>query len=82
MTSCLERCHLNVASTKNNPKRIETLRVRVAFALPDCLSYQQVHLTYMINQIWKPTRYFTEQSLLKKYMEWLLYDREQKIVAL
>lgn len=29
----------------------------------------------MINQIWKPARYFTEQSLLKKYMEWLFVKK-------
>lgn len=49
--------------------------MRVAFALPGYLSYQQVYLSYMINQIWKPTRYFTEQSLLKKYMEWLFVKK-------
>ncbi|MCY7357135.1 MAG: acetoacetate--CoA ligase [Rudanella sp.] len=29
----------------------------------------------MTNLLWKPTRYFTEQSLLKKYMEWLFVKK-------
>ncbi len=47
----------------------------MAFGLPARLHLSTSSFTHMTNLLWKPTRYFTEQSLLKKYMEWLFVKK-------
>lgn len=48
--------------------------VRVALGRP-ALFYLTSLFARMTSPLWKPSRYFTEQSLLKKYMEWLFVKK-------